>query len=150
MAEMNGFDADKHETPSFETVKPGWYTCVATESDIKETKKGDGDYYEFVLEIQDGPFKGKKVWARLTRTNPNSAAEEIGASQLAAFCQAVGVPRPKRTEELHYKAVEVKIANRKYNEETYEDVKGFRAVAGTSKRDAPSDERSETTKSKPW
>ena len=32
--------------------------------------------------------------------NPNDVAQQIGRQQLASFCKAIGVPRPKSEDEL--------------------------------------------------
>ncbi len=102
MANLAGFNADEvPEQQSFDALPKGVYPCVATESEMKPTKKGDGEYLQFTFEVLDGPGKGRKLWARMNVRNPNPTAQDIGQRELGAFCRAVGVPRPNDSAELH-------------------------------------------------
>jgi hypothetical protein len=102
MANLSGFDANEvPEQQSFDALPKGVYPCIATESEMKPTKRGDGEYLQFTFEVLDGAGKGRKLWARMNMRNPNPTAQDIGQRELGAFCRAVGVPRPNDSTELH-------------------------------------------------
>lgn len=102
MASLAGFDANEvPEQQSFDALPKGIYPCIATESEMKPTKAGTGEYLQFTFEVLDGPGKGRKLWARMNMRNPNSTAQDIGQRELGAFCRAVGIVRPNDSTELH-------------------------------------------------
>lgn len=86
---------------SFDCLPKGKYLCMAVASQIKPTKKGDGEYLEITFEVIDGQGKGRKVWERLNIRNANKKAEEISQRQLSALCRAVGVMNLQDTDQLH-------------------------------------------------
>jgi hypothetical protein len=84
-------------------IPAGEYLAQITDSDVKPTKRGDGNYAELTYEVLDGEFKGRKVWVRLNLDNPNIKAVEIAQRQLSSICHAVDTLNIKDTAELHYK-----------------------------------------------
>lgn len=70
-------------------VPSGEYLAVIVDSVMKETKNKDGQYLELVHEIIDGPFKGRKVWARLNLVNRNAQTVTIAQQQLSAIAHAI-------------------------------------------------------------
>lgn len=110
MPSLDGYDANDHEpTGDFEPMPRGEYPGMAIDSEWKETKKGDGRYMQFAFEIVDGDFRGRKLWDRLNLDNPNATAVKIANGTLSAICRAVGVMRPKKSEELHGKKMILKV-----------------------------------------
>jgi hypothetical protein len=102
MANLAGFDANEvPEQQSFDALPKGIYPCIATESEMKPTKAGTGEYLQFTFEVLDGPGKGRKLWARMNMRNPNPTAQDIGQRELGAFCRAAGITRPNDSAELH-------------------------------------------------
>jgi hypothetical protein len=102
MANLHGFDANQVDPVSnFEPLPAGKYLAVITESEMKPTKAGTGNYLQFTFEVLDGPHKGRLLWARLNLDNPNATAVEIARAELSAICRAVGVMAPKDSAELH-------------------------------------------------
>lgn len=102
MADLRGFDANEVEpTTEFDPIPAGKYLAVITESEMKPTKSGNGTYLQFTLEILEGEFKGRHLWARLNLDNPNQTAVKIAQAELSAICRAVGVMAPKDSVELH-------------------------------------------------
>lgn len=134
--ELDGFDAN--EVPpadAFEPLPVGWYTAWIIESEEKETKSGSGTYLQLTLEIQGGPYEGRKLWDRLNLNNPNATAVDIARRTLSAICHAVGVPNPKNSEDLHFKPLAVRVVMKKFEGEDKNEVKGYRAVGASG--DAP-------------
>lgn len=96
------FDASTVEPSStLEAVPPGTYEVAIIDSDMKDTKKGDGQYLQLTLEIAKGDYKGRKIFERLNIDNPNEVAKEIAFKTLSAICRAVGVLQVKDSNQLH-------------------------------------------------
>ena len=67
MADLNGFDATNVEpNAGFDPIPAGKYVAAITASAMKPTKNGKGEYLELEMEVLEGPFKGRKLWDRLT------------------------------------------------------------------------------------
>jgi len=102
MADLRGFDANEVEpTPSYAPIPAGNYLAVITESEMKPTKSGTGSYLQLTFEIVEGPYQGRRLWARLNLDNPNPTAVQIAKAELASICRAVGVITPNDSIELH-------------------------------------------------
>ena len=96
MPEIN-FDLSGYEMSapqSFDPMPPGDYITIVTNSELKDTKAGDGQYIELTMQIVDGPFSGRRHWERLNIINKNEKTQEIAR-------KACGVPNAKNTEETH-------------------------------------------------
>jgi len=103
MPEIN-FDLSGYEMSapqSFDPMPPGDYITIVTNSELKDTKAGDGQYIELTMQIVDGPFSGRRHWERLNIINKNEKTQEIARSHLNALLKACGVPNAKNTEETH-------------------------------------------------
>lgn len=127
------FDAT-NVTPqaSYQPLPAGVYTTAVVDSDVKPTQKG-GTQAIFTLQVVDGPFAGRKVFARLNVRNASAEAERIGQAQLSALCHAAGVLQLQDTSQLHGKVVRAKVTVRKDETGQYgdsNDVKAFEAAGG--------------------
>jgi len=127
MANLNGFDASQVEPTSFDPLPAGKYLAVITESEMRPTKKGAGQYLNLTFEVIEGEYKGRKLWARLNLKNPNPQAEQIARGQLSAICRAVGVMAPKDSLELHNLplVVTVKVKKREDTGDLQNEVSGY-------------------------
>jgi hypothetical protein len=133
MATLNGFNANQVEpSQDFEPIPAGKYLSVITESEMKPTKNGSGQYLQLSFQILDGPFKGRFVWARLNLNNSNPTTVQIARQELSAICRAVGVMTPGDSVELHNipLVITVKLKKRDDTGEMTNEVKGY------AKRDA--------------
>jgi hypothetical protein len=133
MANLNGFNAAQVEpSQDFEPIPAGKYLAVITETEMKPTKNGSGQYLQLAFQILDGPFKGRFVWARLNLNNSNPTTVQIARQELSAICRAVGVMTPGDSVELHNipLVVTVKLKKRDDTGELTNEVKGY------AKRDA--------------
>lgn len=102
MALLQGFDASQvPEQQEFSALPEGAYVVIATASEMKPTKSGQGEFLQFTFEVLDGPQKGRKLWARLNLKNQNQTAVDIAQRELGAICRAVGVLKPIDSAELH-------------------------------------------------
>lgn len=145
MANLAGFDASQvPEQQEFTALPEGQYVVIATASEMKPTKNGQGQFLQFTFEVVDGPMKGRKLWARLNLVNANATAVDIAKRELGAICRAVNIIKPSDSAELHNKpmlvTVAVEIDDRKRENNTikkYEPVGGGVAAGGFSPASAP-------------
>lgn len=125
------FNSEEHEPRSgFDPLPAGKYKVVVTDSEEKPTKKGDGSYIQFTLEVIEGEYKGRKLWDRLNLNNPNPTAVEIAKSTLSALCRAAGVKHLKDTQQLHDLPVLAKVAAKMDQTagEIRNEIKGYEAA----------------------
>jgi len=137
MANLNGFNAATVEpSQDFEPIPAGNYLAVITESEMKPTKNGGGQYLQLAFQILDGSHKGRFVWSRLNLHNANPTTVQIARQELSAICRAVGVMAPNDSVELHNipMVITVKLKKRDDTGEMTNEVRGYarREAASTS------------------
>ena len=93
----------------FTPIPVGDYKAVITESEIKPTKAGDGQYLSLRVEIIEGEFQGRIIFVILNLWNPNPKAVEIANRELATIVAAVNKPGAQNSEELHNIPMTVKV-----------------------------------------
>ena len=137
------FDATTVEpTTPIEPVPAGKYVAMITESEMKPTKAGTGQYLQLAFEVLEGDFKGRLLWARLNLDNPNAQAVAIARAELSAVCRAVGVMQPKDSVELHNLplVISVRCKKRTDSDEMANEIKGYaRKEAGNAGAQASTD-----------
>jgi len=117
---------------TFTPIPAGTYLCTITDSEVKLTQKG-GTMAVFNLQVVDGEFSGRKLFARINVANPSPEAERIGQAQLSALCHAAGVLQLQDTSQLHGKVIRARLTVRKDTTGQYGDSNectGFEAVEG--------------------
>lgn len=98
------FDATQvNPNDEYTPIPAGSYPVIITESEIKETKNGSGNYLKVALEVQGGEFQGRKIFHNITLQNQNPTAVSIGQRHLSQICHAVNVLQVKDSADLHYK-----------------------------------------------
>lgn len=128
MANLNGFDATTVDpNVGFDPIPANKYLAVITDSVMKATKAGTGEYLELTFEVIDGPYKGRKLWDRLTLNHPNELTVQIARGMLSSLCHAVGVMKPKDSLELHNLplVLSVSMKNREDTGEPTNVIKGY-------------------------
>ena len=138
MPSLNGFNAnDVDPNVGFEPIPAGKYLVLIVDSKTKQTKNGAGEYLQLEFEIVDGPYKGRRVWERLTLKHPNETTVKIAKGNLSAICRAVGVMKPNDSVELHNipLSIVVGLKKREDNGEMTNVVKAF------EKRDSATPQR---------
>lgn len=126
MATLN-FNANEVE-PSigFDPIPAGKYQAVITDSEMKPTKSGNGQYLQLEFEVIEGDYKGRKVWSRLNLENANSEAVRIARADLSAICRAVNVAQPRDSVELHNLPLTITVRCRKnQDDEITNEIKGY-------------------------
>lgn len=103
MANLAGkIDYDASPESQFDPLPSGEYLAFIADSELKTTKRGDGEYLELTYNIADGPYQGRTVWARVTLSNPNQTAVRIGQQHLAQLRHATGVLQLTDSQQLHH------------------------------------------------
>lgn len=127
MAQLN-FNANEVDpSTGFDPIPAGKYLAVVSESEMKATKSGNGQYLQLTFEVAEGPYKGRKLWDRLNIHNANKTAEQIAKSQLSALCRAVGVMEPRDSVELHNLPVAITVVQKTRSDtgEPSNEIKGY-------------------------
>lgn len=91
--------------PGFDTLPPGDYRLMVTDSKEKATsgEKGAGKMVVLEIDVQDGEHTGRKLFMNYNIENPNPKAVDIAIRELGALARAVGVAELTDTEQLHNK-----------------------------------------------
>lgn len=138
MTQLN-FDASTVSTESqFAPVPNGDYPVMIIESEMKPTKTGGGQYLQLVLEIIEGPYKGRRIWDRLNLVNSNQTAVEIAQRALSQICHAVNHLQLNDSVELHHKPMTAKVVVKQspgYDDSN--EVKEYSAYGQQAQQSAP-------------
>jgi hypothetical protein len=143
MALLNqSFDAAElpQSTSSFEPIPEGSYNATISQSELRNTNDGTGQYIKLRLDITGPSHQGRVVFANLNIKNQSQKAEEIGRQQLGEIMRAIGLSKLQDTDQLIGGAVNIKLAIRpaRTDERTgksYDaanEVKGYRAISGAA------------------
>jgi len=147
MADLRGFDANQVEpTTPFDPIPAGKYLAVITDSAMKPTKAGNGQYLELTFQILEGEFKNRLLWARLNLDNANATAVQIARAELSAICRAVGVMAPNDSTELHDLplVIRVRCKKRADTDEIVNEIRGY------AKKDTPPAQPASGNRTAPW
>lgn len=130
MATLNFNATEVAPSVAFEAIPAGKYTTVITDSDMKDTRSGNGRYLQLEFEIIEGEYKGRKLWSRLNIENEKPETVRFARADLSAICHAVNVPQPRDSVELHNIPLVVTVKCRKTPDgEIVNDLKGYEAVS---------------------
>lgn len=136
------FDAAElpQSTSSFEPIPEGSYNATISQSELRNTNDGTGQYIKLRLDITGPSHQGRVVFANLNIKNASLKAEEIGKQQLGEIMRAIGLARVRDTDELIGAALKIRVAIRPARTDertgkTYDaanEVKGYSAIGGTA------------------
>lgn len=137
MALLNHAMADDFSPrPSYDALPNGDYPVIISDSEMKETKAGNGHYLELTLEVIEGDHQGRRVWDRLNLDNPNAKAVEIAQRTLDSILFALGMNSVEDSAELHDKPLIARVRIRK-DDPTQNEVKGYIGYANAADAPAP-------------
>ena len=128
MANLSGFDANQVEpTDDFDPIPAGKYLAVVTDSEMKPTKAGNGEYLQLNFQIIEGEYSNRMLWVRLNLDNPNATAVKLAQGELSAICRAVGVLAPRDSQDLHDLPllIHVRVKRRNDTGELQNEIKGY-------------------------
>jgi hypothetical protein len=116
----------------FEVLPKGKYNVIVSDTEMKQTKSGDGWYLEVEYTVLDGEYEKRRVWSRHNISNPNAKAEQIARQELSAICHSVGMLKITDSVELHDRPlmIELGIEKNKQNDSDVNHVRAWMAAAG--------------------
>jgi hypothetical protein len=155
MSTLNFNANDVEPNQGFEAIPAGKYQAVITDSEMRETKTGTGQYLWLEFEITAGDCKGRKLWSRLNLVNPNPDAVRMARADLSAICHAVKVMSPRDSVELHNLPLTITVRCRKNpDEEIVNEIRGFGpregAVSAPAAAAMPTQQATVNNATAPW
>ena len=134
-----GFDATTVEPAQpFDVIPAGKYVCQITNSEMRPTKGGDGQYLWLELAILEGEFANRRLFDRLNIVNSNQQAVDIARRQLSALTGACGKTYIDDSEELHLIPITVTVRVRpaKGDYDASNEIRGYEPLNGAAPRPA--------------
>ena len=157
MAKVAFNAAEVEPQTEYQPLPAGDYKAIATATEVKATKSG-GEMIVCKMQVLEGQYTNRTVFARFNVRNDSAQAEQIGRAQLSAFCRAVGVMNLTDTDELLHKPVMIRVKVREaqgaYGPSN--EVSGFMAADASAPPPAapaqalPAGARTMARTSKPW
>ena len=96
---------------NFDPIPPGVYAAEVIESDVVQTKAGNGQMVKLTLRISEGEYENRRIFEQINYLNANEVAQRIGQQTLAELCTACGIRGPlDDTEHLHGVPIRIKVA----------------------------------------
>lgn len=134
MASFSFNAANVAPASAFEPIPAGWYIAQITDSGVNPAKSGKGQRMSLTFDIIDGEFKNRKIFVGLNIQHENPDTEAWAQKDLSAICHSVGVIELKDTAQLHMKPMMIKVSIReaKGGYDASNDVKGYKAAAGSA------------------
>lgn len=118
---------------NFEPLPAGWYTATISQSELKDTKAGNGQYIKLRYDITGPSHQGRVVFGNLNIKNANPKAEEIGRADLGEIMRAIGLAKVTDTDQLIGGQIGIKLSikeDAQYGASN--EVKGFKSVSGSA------------------
>ena len=104
------FDASGIEPAAgYDVLPAGKYVAQIIESEMRVTSNGMGQFLWLMLDILEGPYKGRKVFDQLNLVNQNTTTVEIAQRALSAICHATGKLQVADSEELHLTPMTIQV-----------------------------------------
>lgn len=117
---------------NFEPLPAGWYTATISQSELKATKAGNGQYIKLRYDITGPSHQGRVVFGNLNIKNANPKAEEIGRQQLGDIMRAIGLAKVTDTDQLIGGQIAIKLEVKEdVQYGASNEVKGFKSVSGS-------------------
>ena len=85
------FSNDKAQG-GFENIPAGTYQMAMDSIEVKDTKSGEGQYFNTKFKILEGEYKGRILFKIFNIVNPSAKAAEIGRGQFAGYLAESGAP----------------------------------------------------------
>ena len=127
MARLDFNASEVDPAVGFDPIPAGKYLAVITESEMRPTKAGTGQYLQLTLDVVEGQYRGRKLWARLNLQNPSQMAMKIAQAELSAICRAVGVLQPRDSVDLHNLPLQITVGCKKRDDtgDIVNEIKGY-------------------------
>jgi len=110
---LNPADFENISDGAPEILPVGEYQMHIINSELRDTKMGDGQYLWLEFEILGPKYVGRKFWDRLNLFNKNETAVKIARKTLSNICSALNFSSlPNDSVQLHNKALKVVITHK--------------------------------------
>jgi len=110
---LNPADFENISDGTPEILPVGEYQMHIINSELRDTKMGDGQYLWLEFEILGPKYVGRKFWDRLNLFNKNETAVKIARKTLSNICSALNFSSlPNDSVQLHNKALKVVITHK--------------------------------------
>jgi Protein of unknown function (DUF669) len=98
-------DIDNTEpSRGFGTIPAGDYTMQVIESELKDTKSGNGQILSLTWEVIEGPQERSRVWDNINYLHNSPKCQAIGQGHVKSICDAIGITGLlEDSEVLHFK-----------------------------------------------
>lgn len=114
MAALN-FDANNVQpNDGYEPLPAGDYIATITNSEMKLTKNGLGQYLSLEFQVIGGEFINRKLFTNLLLNHPNQQTVDIAQKKLSSICHAVNMLNLKDSIQLHGLPLTIRV---KYKED---------------------------------
>ena len=143
------FDISTYEAPKsdYDPLPKGEYMAMVTESQMKVTKAGTGEYLALTMQIIEGKYADRKIWENLNLHNPNEVAENIARANLKAVSEACGFAELDDTDQ-HNDIPFILVLDIDRKDPTRNRVMGYKRAGASA---APSSfAQASATAAKPW
>jgi hypothetical protein len=104
--------SEQPEMGEWAPIPEGEYDAIITNTELKPTNAGDGQYLQVDIEVTSGDHKGRKVTERLNFVNSNERAVKIAERILGSIGHAVGFEEGYEitdSNEIHNKPFVIKV-----------------------------------------
>lgn len=146
---FNTSEIEIPEAPSFGPLPKGEYEVIVSNTDIRKTKAGTGEYISVEFQVVDGKASGRRLWSNYNVSNANKQAEDIAKQQFAALCAACGVSDMEDTEELHDLPLIVLVDIDK-KDDTRNRIVAYKSAGATTKPAPTPPKPAATGGARPW
>jgi hypothetical protein len=136
---------------TFEPLPRGDYTAMITDSVVKTTKAGNGEFIALTIEIIDGSYSGRKIWDNLNVKNPNPTAENIAKAGLTRYFQSCGQDLEKGADTTALYNIPFKLTLGIDRNDATRNTVTCSGPLGSAKKPKPTVDRDEVASGKkPW
>lgn len=126
---------------AFAPIPDGWYTAEIVDSEAKQTKAGDGEYFNFRWKVLGPTHAGRVIFEIIMwesrKPETGQQAQDIGRRTLDGLLCATGLEEMNYLQDLHCRPCEIKVGTER--SEAYGDknrVKGHRPLGGYRDNDS--------------
>jgi hypothetical protein len=134
---------------NYDPLPDGDYEVSVQKCELKDTKDGTGNYFNLQLQVTEGKFAKRVLFAMITRKNKSDKAEQIGHGQLRTLMESGGITTLSDTDQLIGVGVSVRVGSKEYNGTVSNEVKGWKVIAGGVNFNSPAKPASTPSKAAP-
>lgn len=98
-AEVDPYEADYTPLPK------GQYEIKITDSEVGQTKSGNGTLLTLQLVVQSGKFSGRVLFENLCVQHVSEKAQRIAQTRLKQICDSLKIKQLKDSSQLHDKSL---------------------------------------------